>query len=115
MRRLRNATAALLRTLLVAAVTAGASGGKHGPATEEEPPIPSARTPWVLARSSEGVPLLEAPAQVLPSPQGRPPASFRPTARGWSRSWSARAIVLPGSAAGRGGDAGGLDRRRRDT
>ncbi len=72
MRTLRNATAALLRTLVVAAAAAGASGcGKHGAAPEEEPPIPSARTPWVAARSSEGVPLLEAPAQVLASPQGQ--------------------------------------------
>ena len=72
MRRRRNASAALVRMLLVAAAAAGSSGcGKHGAAPEEEPPIPSARTPWVLARSSEGVPLLEAPAQVLPSPQGQ--------------------------------------------
>lgn len=73
MRTVRGSTAVgLLGTLLVAAAAAGSSGcGKHGPVSEEEPPVPSARTPWVVARSSEGVPLLEAPAQVLPSPQGQ--------------------------------------------
>ncbi len=72
MKRSPKATAALLRTLLVAIAATGLSGcGKRGPAVEEEPPIPSARTPWVLARSSEGVPLLEAPAQVLASPEGQ--------------------------------------------
>ncbi len=45
--------------------------GKKGTPPDEEPPAPSSRTPWVKARSSEGVPLLEAPAQVLPSPEGQ--------------------------------------------
>jgi membrane fusion protein, heavy metal efflux system len=48
----------------------GAACGKKAKAPEEMPPTPSTRTPWVKARSSEGVPLLEAPAQVLPSPEG---------------------------------------------
>lgn len=34
------------------------------------PPTPSSRTPWTAARTSSGVPLLEAPATVLPSPEG---------------------------------------------
>jgi len=59
------------RTLALAAVLALVACGKKGPAPEEEPPTPSSRTPWVKARSSEGVPLLEAPAQVLPSPEGQ--------------------------------------------
>jgi multidrug efflux pump subunit AcrA (membrane-fusion protein) len=63
--RISNAKhAALLAALLAAACTKG------GPASEEEPPTPSSRTQWVKVRSSEGVPLLEAPAQVLPSPEG---------------------------------------------
>ena len=59
------------RTLVLATVLALAACGKKGPVSEEQPPTPSARTPWVKARSSEGVPLLEAPAQVLPSPEGQ--------------------------------------------
>jgi biotin carboxyl carrier protein len=59
------------RTLAAAAVLALAACGKKGPVQEEAAPVPSARTPWVKARSSEGVPLLEAPAQVLPSPEGQ--------------------------------------------
>lgn len=44
---------------------------RSGPGESDEmPPTPSARTPWVEARSTEGVPLLEAPATVLPSPEG---------------------------------------------
>jgi len=57
--------------LALATLLALSACGKGGPAPEEEPPIPSARTPWVKARSSEGVPLLEAPAQVLGSPEGQ--------------------------------------------
>ena len=48
----------------------GVGCGKKAQAPEEMPPTPSTRTPWVKARSSEGVPLVEAPAQVLPSPEG---------------------------------------------
>ncbi len=59
------------RILAAAAVLALAACSKSGPAPEAEPPAPSARTAWVKARSSEGVPLLEAPAQVLPSPEGQ--------------------------------------------
>ena len=59
------------RILALAALLALSACGKRGPAAEEEPPVPSARTPWVKARSSEGVPLLEAPAQVLGSPEGQ--------------------------------------------
>jgi multidrug efflux pump subunit AcrA (membrane-fusion protein) len=59
------------RTLALAAVLALSACSKGGPPPEETPPVPSSRTPWVKARSSEGVPLLEAPAQVLPSPEGQ--------------------------------------------
>ena len=59
------------RTIALAALLSLSACGKRGPAVEEEPPVPSARTPWVKARSSEGVPLLEAPAQVLGSPEGQ--------------------------------------------
>ena len=59
------------RSLALAAAVALTACSKGGPAAEEAPPVPSARTPWVKARSSEGVPLLEAPAQVLPSPEGQ--------------------------------------------
>ena len=59
------------RTLALVVVVALTACSKGGPAAEEAPPVPSARTPWVKARSSEGVPLLEAPAQVLPSPEGQ--------------------------------------------
>lgn len=59
----------VLGTILLATVLG--SCGKRSPAVEEEPPVPSTRTPWVQARSSEGVPLLEAPAQVLPSPEAQ--------------------------------------------
>jgi biotin carboxyl carrier protein len=59
------------RTLALAAILALSACSKGGPAAEEAPPTPSSRTPWVKARSSEGVPLLEAPAQVLPSPEGQ--------------------------------------------
>jgi len=59
------------RTLALAAAVALAACSRGGSAPEEAPPVPSARTPWVKARSSEGVPLLEAPAQVLPSPEGQ--------------------------------------------
>ena len=59
------------RTLALAAVLALSACSKGGPLPEEAPPTPSSRTPWVKARSSEGVPLLEAPAQVLPSPEGQ--------------------------------------------
>jgi RND family efflux transporter MFP subunit len=59
------------RTLALVVAVALAACSKGGPAAEEAPPVPSARTPWVKARSSEGVPLLEAPAQVLPSPEGQ--------------------------------------------
>jgi biotin carboxyl carrier protein len=59
------------RILALAAILALSACAKKGPAVEEEPPVPSARTPWVKARSSEGVPLLEAPAQVLSSPEGQ--------------------------------------------
>ncbi len=55
----------------LAAILALSACGKKGAAPEEEPPAPSSRTPWVKARSSEGVPLLEAPAQVLLSPEGQ--------------------------------------------
>jgi len=58
------------RSLALAAALALAACTKSA-APEEEPPAPSSRTPWVKARSSEGVPLLEAPAQVLPSPEGQ--------------------------------------------
>jgi hypothetical protein len=63
------------RTRLLAAAAALAVAGtggctRRGGKDEEMPPTPSARTPWVKARSSEGVPLLEAPATVLPSPEG---------------------------------------------
>jgi membrane fusion protein, heavy metal efflux system len=61
-----NRALALAATVLLASAC-----GKKGAAPEETPPTPSARTPWVKARSSEGVPLLEAPAQVLPSPEGQ--------------------------------------------
>ena len=57
--------------LALAAVLALAACSKKGPPPEETPPTPSSRTPWVKARSSEGVPLLEAPAHVLPSPEGQ--------------------------------------------
>jgi multidrug efflux pump subunit AcrA (membrane-fusion protein) len=40
-----------------------------GPATQPHPT--SARTPWVKARSADGVALLEAPARVLGSPDGQ--------------------------------------------
>jgi membrane fusion protein, heavy metal efflux system len=60
-----------LAASLTILVLGPAGCGKRGPATEEEPPTPSARTPWVKVRSSEGVPLLEAPATVLPSPEGQ--------------------------------------------
>jgi cobalt-zinc-cadmium efflux system membrane fusion protein len=59
------------RTLALVVAVALTACSKGGPAVEETPPVPSARTPWVKARSSEGVPLLEAPAQVLPSPEGQ--------------------------------------------
>jgi membrane fusion protein, heavy metal efflux system len=70
--RTRSPSALVRAALLTAVVAAGLAGcGKRSPAVEEEPPIPSARTPWVVARSSEGVPLLEAPAQVLGSPEAQ--------------------------------------------
>lgn len=70
--RTRWTNAGLRKTLLAVAAVAGLTGcGKRSPAVEEEPPVPSTRTPWVQARSSEGVPLLEAPAQVLPSPEAQ--------------------------------------------
>ena len=55
--------------LALAAVLALAACSKKGPPPEETPPTPSSRTPWVKARSSEGVPLLEAPAPT-PGRQG---------------------------------------------
>jgi multidrug efflux pump subunit AcrA (membrane-fusion protein) len=57
--------------LAALAVLSLAACGKKSAGPEEMPPVPSSRTPWVKARSSEGVPLLEAPAQVLPSPEGQ--------------------------------------------
>jgi hypothetical protein len=59
------------RPIALLAALALAACGKAAPPKEEAPPTPSSRTPWVKARSSEGVPFLEAPAQVLPSPEGQ--------------------------------------------
>jgi len=63
-----NRRTAVLLASAVAVLLAACGRRASGP--EEMPPTPSARTPWVKARSSEGVPLLEAPATVLPSPEG---------------------------------------------
>ncbi len=84
------------RTLALAAVLVLAACGKKGPAPEEMPPVPSARTPWVKARSSEGVPLLEAPAQVLPSPEGQ--AAVVPP----YRARILRVLVRPGQKVSKG-------------
>jgi len=70
--RIRTRWAAQRLGLLAAVAAAFLGGcGKRSPPVEEEPPVPSTRTPWVVARSSQGVPLLEAPAQVLPSPEAQ--------------------------------------------
>ncbi len=80
---------------LVAALALGACGKKGG-APEEEPPTPSSRTPWVKARSSEGIPLLEAPAQVLSSPEGQ--AGVVPP----YRARVLKVLVRPGQRVSRG-------------
>ena len=88
---------ALRRRLLAAAAAIGlAVCGKRSPVVEEEPPVPSTRTPWVLARSSEGVPLLEAPAQVLPSPEAQ--AGVVPP----YRARVAKVLVRPGERVTKG-------------
>jgi len=74
----------------------GVGCGKKAQAPEEMPPTPSTRTPWVKARSSEGVPLVEAPAQVLPSPEGL--AAVAPP----YRARILRVLVRPGSRVRRG-------------
>lgn len=84
------------RTLALASALALAACSKRGPAPEEAPPAPSARTPWVKARSSEGVPLLEAPAQVLPSPEGQ--AAVVPP----YRARILKVLVRPGQRVARG-------------
>lgn len=63
---------------------------------EETPPTSSARTPWIEARSTEGVPLLEAPATVLPSPEGS--AGVAPP----FRARVVRVMVRPGERVTRG-------------
>jgi cobalt-zinc-cadmium efflux system membrane fusion protein len=65
----RPATRVAAALAAIAALSLAACG-RRASKEEEQPPTPSARTPWVQARSSEGVPLLEAPASVLPSPEG---------------------------------------------
>jgi biotin carboxyl carrier protein len=84
------------RLLALVALLAVSACGKRGPAAEEEPPVPSSRTPWVKARSSEGVPLLEAPAQVLSSPEGQ--ASVVPPYRARVQ----KVLVRPGQKVVRG-------------
>ena len=69
MRTLSTGRASRAALCLLLAGALGACGKKAPP--QEEPPTPSARTPWVKARSTEGVALLEAPATVLPSPEGQ--------------------------------------------
>ncbi|HET8722681.1 MAG TPA: efflux RND transporter periplasmic adaptor subunit [Anaeromyxobacteraceae bacterium] len=93
LRRRPARAAALLVTAL--AVLAGGCG-KKGAAPEEAPPVPSARTPWVKARSSDGVPFLEAPAQVLPSPEGQ--AAVVPP----YRARIVKVLVRPGTKVTRG-------------
>lgn len=88
----RRAVAAALALLL--APLAGC--GRKGSAPEAEPPAPSSRTPWVKARSSEGVALLEAPAAVLPSPEGQ--AAVVPP----YRARISRVLVRPGARVARG-------------
>lgn len=97
MKRTPKLRAALLWSLLVVGAGSEAPGcGKRSPAFEEGPPVPSSRTPWVLARSSEGVPLLEAPAQVLPSPEGQ--AGVVPP----YRARVVRVLVRPGERVAKG-------------
>ena len=86
------------RTIALAAlaVLSLAACGKKSAGPEELPPVPSSRTPWVKARSSEGVPLLEAPAQVLPSPEGQ--ASVVPP----YRARILKVLVRPGQKVGKG-------------
>jgi cobalt-zinc-cadmium efflux system membrane fusion protein len=84
------------RAVALAAVLALSACSKGGPPPEETPPTPSSRTPWVKARSSEGVPLLEAPAQVLPSPEGQ--AAVVPP----YRARVLKVLVRPGQKVSRG-------------
>lgn len=79
--------------LLLLALAAACTRQPH---PEESPPTPSARTPWVQARSSEGVPVLEAPATVLPSPEGS--AGVVPP----YRARVVRVLVRPGQQVVRG-------------
>jgi biotin carboxyl carrier protein len=84
------------RSVALAAFLALSACSRGGPAPEEAPPTPSSRTPWVKARSSEGVPLLEAPAQVLPSPEGQ--AAVVPP----YRARVLKVLVRPGQKVSRG-------------
>lgn len=84
------------RTLAVVSLLALAACSKGSTGPEEAPPVPSSRTPWVKARSSEGVPFLEAPAQVLPSPEGQ--AAVVPP----YRARVLRVLVRPGQRVARG-------------
>jgi len=90
----RRAAARLACLALAAAALAAC--GKRASRDEETPPTPSARTPWVQARSSVGVPLLEAPAAVLPSPEGS--AGVVPP----YRARVVRVLVRPGEVVRRG-------------
>jgi biotin carboxyl carrier protein len=81
---------------ILAAALSLAACGKRSSKDEEMPPTPSARTPWVQARSSVGVPLLEAPAAVLPSPEGS--AGVVPP----YRARVVRVLVRPGEVVRRG-------------
>ena len=66
------------------------------PAAHPSPPPTSARTPWVKARSADGLALLEAPARVLAAPDGQ--AAVAPP----FRARVSRILVKPGEVVARG-------------
>ena len=84
------------RSLAILSLSAILACARPGSKEEETPPTPSARTPWIEARSTEGVPLLEAPAIVLPTPEGS--AGVVPP----FRARVVRVIVRPGERVAKG-------------
>ncbi len=78
------------------ATVAACSRGTVPTQTPVPTPLPSVRTAWVRARPTEGLPLLEAPATVLPSPDGQ--AGVAPPVR----ARVARIHVRPGERVRRG-------------
>ncbi|MBZ4336027.1 efflux RND transporter periplasmic adaptor subunit [Corallococcus sp. AS-1-12] len=62
----------LLHTLLLLGAVPGCASPKEEPPATARPeaPRPSSASAWVQPRPARGVPLTEAPARVLPSPEG---------------------------------------------